>query len=362
MSNPEKRFAIFRHNDKKFHSYSEITTAEKHNTREIDVPNADPQKSWERIYGGDKAADTLKTLLQKHNIKPRKNAALAMEYLMTYSPEMAGKIPRDEWMKANIEFLKAEHGEGLLSVDFHEDETTPHLQAICAPLIEKTVRGKKQMRLSGVDFWKGKDKLSARQDRYADAMAQFGLERGLKGSTASHTTIKEFYKILNAANKDHSKTYQETIQKYKELETIERPGIFGIKEAWNNLTGELRQTLTRLGNALKIISRLDADKKLLQSNLERSEATVAQLRKRLSSSNVQDLEKQIEDLKLDAEILETDLTSAEYKNVDLTRDNNELTEVVNNQAELIQSQSDKIRLLSREVNRNRSYEDQTLNI
>lgn len=355
MSNPEKRFAIFRHNDKKFHSYSEITTAEKHNTREIDVPNADPQKSWERIYGGDKAADTLKALLQKHNIKPRKNAALAMEYLMTYSPEMAGKIPRDEWVKANIEFLKAEHGEGLLSVDFHEDETTPHLQAICAPLIEKTVRGKKQMRLSGVDFWKGKGKLSARQDRYADAMAQFGLERGLKGSTASHTTIKEFYNILNSTNRDYDSAYQDVITKYKELDSAEPPGVFSIKKNWNTLTQDFRKALTRLGNALKIIRTLNVDKKLLESDLERSRGIVIALTKKLDASNVRDLESKVQQL-------EADLTSAEYKNVDLTRDNNELTEVVNNQAELIQSQSDKIKLLSREADRNRSYEDQMLNI
>ena len=360
MADPEKKFAIFRHGKKKFKTYGEITTAEKHNTRQMDVPNADPKKSWERIHGGDSASDTLKNLLDKYKIKPRKNAALAMEYLLTYSPDMAGKIPRDEWLKANIEWLKEEHGEGLLSVDFHEDETTPHLQAICAPLIEKTVRGKLKMRLSGVDFWKGSDKLSERQDRYANAMAKFGLERGLKGSRATHTTIKEFYKILNAANQDHSKTYQDTIEKYKELETLEQPGVFGIREAWNNLTKDMRQTLTRLGNALKIISRLDADKKLLQSDLGRSQATVAKLSQKLSSSNVQELEQQIENFKLDVEILEGDLTKSEYKNVDLARDNNELNETIKIQQDVINNQADKLKLLDMEQDLNRSREDQSL--
>ena len=60
----------------------------------------------------------------------------------------------------------------------HLDEKTPHLHAVVVPIREgkltaKTILGNK------------KD-MSQRQDRYAQAMAPFGLSRGVRGSKAIH--------------------------------------------------------------------------------------------------------------------------------------------------------------------------------
>src|SRR6266404_4801208 len=46
----------------------------------------------------------------------------------------------------------------------------------------------------------GRDKLTALQDRYYEVMSPLGLERGERGSRATHTDIKKFY---GAITRDH---------------------------------------------------------------------------------------------------------------------------------------------------------------
>jgi hypothetical protein len=68
----------------------------------------------------------------------------------------------------------------------HLDEATPHIHAYLVPLDEK---GKLNCRA----LFGGREKLSKFQDSYALAMAPLGLERGIKGSRATHTEVKEYY-------------------------------------------------------------------------------------------------------------------------------------------------------------------------
>jgi hypothetical protein len=68
----------------------------------------------------------------------------------------------------------------------HLDEATPHIHAYLVPLDEK---GKLNCRA----LFGSREKLSKFQDSYALAMAPLGLERGIKGSRATHTEVKEYY-------------------------------------------------------------------------------------------------------------------------------------------------------------------------
>lgn len=307
------KFAIFRHNDKKFHTMSEISNAERHNKRTMNVLNAMQNGvdgvDYKRVFGGDSASKTLKDLLSKHNIKPRKNAALAMEYLMTYSPEMKEKIHLEQWVDANIAFLKAEHGEGLLCVDLHLDETTPHLQAICAPLIEKEVRGKLQVRLSGVDFWKGKAKLSARQDRYAEAMRGFGLERGLKGSRASHRTLDEFYSMVNSLPKKELKNVQRHIKK---LENGKEPSIWNLRKAWNDLTTYTREALISSFRSLKKAHFFSLNNRMLKDDNKNLKEQNSYLTHAMNHSQEAVLGDKIESL--EGELSQANTTISQQKN------------------------------------------------
>ena len=324
MVNDMKKFAIFRHSDKKFHTMSEISNAERHNKRTMDVPNAAPNGvegvDFRRVHGGNSATGTLKILLKKHNIKPRKNAALAMEYLMTYSPEMKEKIPLDEWIEANLEFLRVEHGEGVLCVDLHLDETTPHLQAIVAPLIEKEVRGKLQMRLSGVDFWKGKYKLSSRQDRYADAMSRFGLERGLKGSKSAHRTIKEFYKMLDSLPKNELNNVYNHIKK---LEGNEVPRFWDLKKSWNKLKDYTRKTLIDSFRSLKKVNAFSLNNRMLKEDNQQLKEQNSYLTHALDHSQEAVLEDKIELLEKDLEQANKVIYQQEIK-AQVTENNNNI--------------------------------------
>jgi hypothetical protein len=256
-----KKYAILRHGKTKFKSMSQISSADAHNQREMQVDNADGSNNFKRLLGGKSSAETLKSLLTQYDIKPRKNAALAMEYVLTYSPEMAGKIDLRTWVAKNIEFLKKEHGVGVLSIDLHLDESTPHIQAICAPFIEKTVRGKMQMRLSGIDFWKGKHSLSSRQDRYAEAMNEFGLERGIKGSKAHHKTIKTFYKELDEQIKKAQKVGQNT---YKEMGEFEGSRW---KKMFADIKVKVRSVVQRLSLATGRIDDLTQRNEVLRKQM-----------------------------------------------------------------------------------------------
>ncbi|MDV2456617.1 MobV family relaxase, partial [Acinetobacter towneri] len=121
--------------------------------------------------------------------KVRKNAVLCVEYLITGSPEWDGWGTDKEaiYFDRAVAFLKKRHGaENVISTSIHRDETTPHLVAYVVPIDE---RGK----LNARAFLGGRGKLSAMQTFFAECVKDLGLERGLEGSKARHTTIKDFY-------------------------------------------------------------------------------------------------------------------------------------------------------------------------
>lgn len=75
----------------------------------------------------------------------------------------------------------------------HRDETTPHMYAYVVPIDE---RGKLNCRA----FYGEKEALSKMQTDFADKVGkQHGLERGLEGSRARHTEIRQYYARVQAA-------------------------------------------------------------------------------------------------------------------------------------------------------------------
>lgn len=102
----------------------------------------------------------------------RKDATVMVDFVLTFSPEMVGKIDMEEWFKANVEWLHQEFGaKNLLRLDMHFHESNPHLHAYVAPLDEK---GKFNFKR----YVKHISQLVKMQDRYAQAMERFGLARG----------------------------------------------------------------------------------------------------------------------------------------------------------------------------------------
>lgn len=75
-------------------------------------------------------------------------------------------------------------------------ETTPHIHALIVPMFYN--EKKKYPTLNNSYYFDGKEKLSAWQDKYTDAMTdKFNIFiRGIKGSDATHVDLKTYYSLI----------------------------------------------------------------------------------------------------------------------------------------------------------------------
>lgn len=182
----------------KFKSWSAISGSGAHTYRIIETKNADPAKAHLNRTGIGTKGDVLgdvKRRVSEVTAKPRSNAVLAIELLLTASPTwFVGKSDAEvnAWARANIDWLRDTFGkENVVHAVMHCDESTPHLVAYVVP--------EKAGRLNARAITGTPELLSCMQTSYADAMAKFGLERGLMGSQAKHQTVKDWYRNLDAA-------------------------------------------------------------------------------------------------------------------------------------------------------------------
>jgi hypothetical protein len=175
-----------------------LAGSEHHTNRTRATPNADATKSNLRLMD---AGETMSlTDLVRSRIGPqpiRKNAVLCVEMLLTASPEYFR--PDDpgnagEWRSDRLEqfqwavqdWLTQTYGDRIVRAELHLDEATPHIHAYLVPLDE---RGKLNCR----GLFGDRAKLSQFQDSYAKALEPLGLSRGIRGSRATYTQVKEYY-------------------------------------------------------------------------------------------------------------------------------------------------------------------------
>jgi hypothetical protein len=136
--------------------------------------------------------------------KIRTDAVYAVEILLTASPEYFrpddpskyGDYQPDklaDWTEASVKWLKTEYGDRIVRAELHLDEATPHIHAYLVPTDENG-------QLNCKKIFGGRAKMFAFQDSYAEATQHLGLERGVKNSQAEHTTVKDYYSVVNAAS------------------------------------------------------------------------------------------------------------------------------------------------------------------
>jgi transcriptional regulator with XRE-family HTH domain len=90
-----------------------------------------------------------------------------------------------------IRGLGAGHKQNIISTALHLDESTPHMVVYAVPI---NANG----RLAAKDFLGGREKLSQLQTDFHQLVGvPNGLERGVKGSSASHQTVKRFYSNIS---------------------------------------------------------------------------------------------------------------------------------------------------------------------
>lgn len=197
---------------------------------QFDIPNADKdlEKLNRQYVGTDNLYQDIQDRIKASGVeKVRKNAVLAVEHLMTFSPEFAPLSKNEEidkngekkyFLSGNGEDVNNVHEfariarlwmeetygkENVISVHLHLDEKTPHIHAYATPILEKTNArsGKKSIKLDAQNWTGNKTKLSGLQDTFAEKMKPLGLERGIKGSKAKHISIQKYYATLNKAEK-----------------------------------------------------------------------------------------------------------------------------------------------------------------
>ena len=151
-----------------------------HTNRERYTPNADPAQPHIRIIGQPDGPNTpeLETLVRQRigDQTIRKNAVLAVEFLLTASPEYfrpddpgrAGHYePQrlEDFQHQACVWLTNNYGDRIVRAELHLDEATPHIHAYLVPLDEK---GKLNCRAL---FGGSRYRLSELQDSFAAAMS-----------------------------------------------------------------------------------------------------------------------------------------------------------------------------------------------
>lgn len=202
-------FAILR--AEKLKTMGNIGGSLAHNYRSIETPNADPSKTPGNFHSLPNAEDVKNAISERLPEKRRSDAVLCIEYMITASPEWEGwnDERQKEYFKQAKEWLEQQHGkQNVVATSIHRDETTPHLVAYVVPLDQDTGR------LNAKKFLGGKAKLAQMQSKFAEHVKTLGLERGIEGSKAKHTRIKEYYAKVN--------------QPTPQVKQVERPkaGIF----------------------------------------------------------------------------------------------------------------------------------------
>lgn len=136
----------------------------------------------------------------------RKDAVKYQTHIMSGSPEQMKKIEnnpelRKQWIKSNLDFLKKEYGEkNIVRFTVHRDEKTMHIHAVTVPITQDG-------RLSAKEIMGNRKEMQNRQDRYADQLKNFGLERGERSTGISHENAREYYgRMQQALNKGNEKT------------------------------------------------------------------------------------------------------------------------------------------------------------
>ncbi|ODG97190.1 mobilization protein [Nostoc sp. KVJ20] len=195
----------------KLKTFGNVAGSDDHVTRNRETPNADPTRENVRLIGGedDRALEEIvkekiSTLLHR----PRHDAVLCTEMFLSASPEyfrpgdpsLSGQWSdslMQEWAIASRDWIDQNYGSKCVRAELHLDESTPHIHVYIVPLNDKTGRVSHDAMFGGRGG-QGRIKLSKLQDSYAAALAPLGIERGVKGSKATHTKVKEYYQAVNS--------------------------------------------------------------------------------------------------------------------------------------------------------------------
>ncbi|GGM32753.1 hypothetical protein GCM10009425_49020 [Pseudomonas asuensis] len=168
----------------------------RHAFREQETPNSDPAKHSHNTHiGAHSVTEGMAAFNAQLPDKYRKDAVLAIEYLVTASPEAMHAKTReqqDQYFYDALEWLRSKHGvDQVIYAGIHRDETTPHMYAYVVPRDPDTGR------LNCKKWLGGAKALNQMQTDFAELVGQrHGLKRGIEGSKAKHQRVSQFYAAI----------------------------------------------------------------------------------------------------------------------------------------------------------------------
>ena len=199
------------------------TGASDHIERKTKPKNADPTRTHlnrELVQFPDGVADRteaishrIRTAGIRRKITP--DQVRAIRIVLSGTHEDMARVQDEgrlaEWCDDNLQWLHRTFGsENTVSAVLHMDEHTPHIHATVVPIVTGERRKAKRKQTVGKRTYRKKanavrlcaddlltrEKLVAYHDSYAAAMAKYGLQRGIRGSEARHTTTAQYYRDL----------------------------------------------------------------------------------------------------------------------------------------------------------------------
>ena len=190
-----------------------------------------------------------------------KNQVRALRVMLSGSPEDMKRIRQagqlDAWAKDSCGWLQKTFGkENVVSAVLHLDEKTPHIHATVVPIVrgerrkaklereknaasgKRTYRTKKDRPRLCADDVMARDKLKEYQTTYAEAMAKYGLQRGIEGSEAKHISTQQYYREV-FVRKNEIAEQVENLKEQRQTLTVDIAALQAQREAARS---ELTQT------------------------------------------------------------------------------------------------------------------------
>ena len=187
----------------KLRTMGKLAVASQHNTRTADsgISHTTPPPDGPGVIMLDGQADAAAAWHERAAAvglgKPRRDAVLAVECVMSASPSWFAAATPDEradWTRRSMEYARATFGPAnILQAVRHDDEETPHIHVLALPLEQKERaragrprKGREGAKRTPVLSWGlnadrilgGPEKLREHQSTYAAEMTDLGIRRG----------------------------------------------------------------------------------------------------------------------------------------------------------------------------------------
>lgn len=264
------------------------------------------------------------------------NQVRAIRIMLTGSHDDMKRIAAEgrikEWCADNLDWLRKTYGkDNVVSAVLHMDEATPHIHATVVPIVtgeRRKVRekktdepGKRKYRKKSVarprlcaDDVMTRVKLKGYQDSYAEAMAKYGLQRGIDGSEARHVTTQEFYRNAIAQQQG----LQDNIGELLRIEEEKRKAI----ERATKQEQVTRDELTKTEAELKAVKGELKTERLKNSAAEVGTTIIDGIGAMIGTSKVKRQEQEITQLRHEVDVRDESIEALQKKITTMQSDHN----------------------------------------